>query len=78
MGKYNFDEESIYKISKPYLKFVTYGRTDTLMEGQTSPKQYAPLTFSKLVAKLILLLSQHFTNDCFYSNQPDLDHIVAD
>ena len=28
MGQLSFDEESIYEISKPYLKFVTDGRTD--------------------------------------------------
>ena len=28
MGQLFFDEESIYEISKPYLKLVTDGRTD--------------------------------------------------
>ena len=28
MGQLFFDEESIYEISKPYLKFVTDARTD--------------------------------------------------
>ena len=32
-GQLFFDEESIYEISKPYLKICLYGRT--------SPKQYA-------------------------------------
>ena len=41
---------SIYEIFKPYLKFVTDGRTDSQTKGRTSPKQYAPLTFSKLGA----------------------------
>ena len=40
MGQLFFDAESIYEISKPYLKFVT--------DGRTSPKQYDPSTFSKL------------------------------
>ena len=37
MGQLFFDEESIFKISNPILKFV---RTD----GRTIPKQYAPPT----------------------------------
>ena len=40
MGQLFFDEESIYEISKPYLKIC--------MDRQTSPKQYAPITFSKV------------------------------
>ena len=46
MGQLFFDEESIYEISKPYLKFETDGRTDGHTDGhaksnmphQTFPK----------------------------------------
>ena len=51
MGQIFFDEEPIYEISKPYLKFLTDGRTHASTHGRTSPKQYAPLTFSKLEYK---------------------------
>ena len=35
MGQLFFDEECIYDISKPYLKFVTDGRTVSRTEGLT-------------------------------------------
>ena len=34
MGQLFFDEESIYEISQPSLKFVTDGRTGAWTEGQ--------------------------------------------
>ena len=49
-GQLFFDAESIYEISKPYLKVVAEERTDGRKEGRTSPKQYDPSTFSKLGA----------------------------
>ena len=41
MGQLFFDEESIYEISKPYLKFVMDGRTE-------KPKTICPFNFFKV------------------------------
>ena len=53
-----FDEESIYEISKLYLSKFCNGRTDRWADGQrdarTSPKQYAPSTFTKLGHKYVI------------------------
>ena len=35
MGQLFFDAESIYEISKPYVKVVTDGRTHRQMDGRT-------------------------------------------
>ena len=45
MGHLFFDEESIYEISKPYLKFVTDGRTDKRLDN---PKAICPFNFFKI------------------------------
>ena len=49
MGQLIFDEESIYEISQPSLKFVTDGRTGAWMEGQA--KSNMPLWGHKNVIK---------------------------
>ena len=46
MGQLFLDEESIYEISKPYLKFIM----DGCMDRRTSPKQYAPSIWKAMAA----------------------------
>ena len=59
-GQLFFDEESIYEISKPYLKFVMDGRTDARMD---KPKAICPFNFFK-VGGIITFFNTIYNNCC--------------